>query len=222
MIPELPEAWKTLLRSELEQDYWHALLLDIQASYLINEPPIYPPAPLVFQALELCSPEQVKVVILGQDPYHGEGQAMGLSFSVPGGVKIPPSLQNIYKEIVDDLGQSILDSGDLTRWAEQGVLLLNSTFTVEADMAGSHQGKGWEQFTDALITTISEKRQNVVFLLWGKFAQAKVDLIDNSKHLVLTAAHPSPLSAHRGFLGCKHFSQTNEYLESRNLLKIKW
>jgi len=222
MIPDLPEAWKTLLAPQLQKDYWQALTLDINASYLINDPPIYPPAPLLFQALELCPPGEVRVVILGQDPYHGEGQAMGLSFSVPAGTKIPPSLQNIYKEIASDVEQPIPYSGDLTHWAKQGVLLLNSTLTVEAGSASSHQGRGWEQFTDHVIQSVSDQQEHVVFMLWGKFAEAKSSLIDESKHLILTAPHPSPLSAHRGFLGCKHFSQCNEYLKQNNLPEILW
>lgn len=222
MVPDLPKAWKTLLEPETHKAYFEQLLLDINASYLVSDPPIYPPAPLVFSALELCPPEEVRVVILGQDPYHGDGQAMGLSFSVPNGVKIPPSLQNIYKEIADDLEQPIPKSGNLTHWAEQGVLLLNATLTVEASNAGSHQGKGWEQFTDHVIQTISTKRQNIVFLLWGAYAGKKAELIDESKHLILTAPHPSPLSAHRGFLGCKHFSQCNAYFKNHAIKEIKW
>jgi uracil-DNA glycosylase len=222
MIPDLPKAWKTHLQAEMQKDYWQPLTLEVNASYLIDEPPVYPPAPLAFNALELCSPDQVKVVILGQDPYHGDGQAMGLSFSVPDGVKIPPSLQNIYKELASDLDRPIPTSGNLEHWAKQGVLLLNSTLTVESGNAGSHQGKGWEQFTDQIIKTVSKEKENVVFILWGKFAEAKSDLIDESKHLILTAPHPSPLSAHRGFLGCKHFSQTNEYLKQNNHSEIKW
>ncbi len=222
MIPELPEEWKTYLQSETTKDYWQALTLDVNASYLINEPPIYPPAPLVFNALQLCPLDTAKVVILGQDPYHGPGQAMGLSFSVPDGVKIPPSLQNIYKEIADDLGQPIPDNGNLEHWSIQGVLLLNATLTVEAANAGSHQGKGWEQFTDQIIKTVSDEQEHVVFLLWGKFAQDKANLIDESKHLILTAPHPSPLSAHRGFFGCKHFSQCNKYLQNHAINPIAW
>jgi uracil-DNA glycosylase len=222
MIPDLPQAWKTHLQAEMQKDYWRPLTLEINASYLIDEPSVYPPAPRVFNALMLCPLDQVKVVILGQDPYHGPNQAMGLSFSVPDGVKIPPSLQNIYKEIASDLDQPIPDSGNLEHWAKQGVLLLNATLTVEASSAGSHQGKGWEQFTDQIIKTVSNKREHVVFLLWGKYAQAKQSLVDESKHLILTAPHPSPLSAHRGFLGCRHFSQTNEYLKQNNHSEIKW
>ena len=222
MIPDLPEAWKTLLAPELQKDYWQALTLDVSASYLINDPPIYPPAPLLFQALELCPPGAVRAVILGQDPYHGEGQAMGLSFSVPKGTKIPPSLQNIYKELASDLDQPIPDSGDLTHWAKQGVLLLNSTLTVEAGSAGSHHGRGWEQFTDHIIQSVSDQQEHVVFMLWGKSAESKGSRINESKHLILTAPHPSPLSAHRGFLGCKHFSLCNAYLKNHERPEIKW
>jgi len=222
MIPELPAAWKTLLESELHKPYFQQLTLDINASYLIDEPPIYPPAPLVFNALKLCPPNDVRVVILGQDPYHGAGQAMGLAFSVPDRIKIPPSLRNIYKELASDLDQAIPHSGNLTSWAKQGVLLLNTTLTVEAGNAGSHQGKGWEKFTDHIIATISDQQDHVVFMLWGKFAESKADLIDESKHLILTAPHPSPLSAHRGFFGCKHFSQCNAYLRSHSNNEIIW
>ena len=222
MIPDLPKPWTTLIGGETNKDYFKQLMLEIEASYLIKNPPIYPPAPQVFNALHLCPPDQVKVVILGQDPYHGEGQAMGLSFSVPDGLKIPPSLQNIYKELANDLQQPVPTSGNLERWAKQGVLLLNATLTVESGDAGSHQSKGWEEFTDQVIRTVSDTQKNVVFLLWGKFAAAKSALIDESKHLILTAPHPSPLSAHRGFLGCKHFSQTNEYLKNHTIGPIVW
>ena len=222
MIPDLPTPWKTYLADETKKLYWEALMLDINASYLINEPPVYPPAPLVFNALKLCPPSGVKIVILGQDPYHGPKQAMGLSFSVPDKVKVPPSLQNIYKELADDLDQPIPASGNLTHWAKQGVLLLNATLTVEASNAGAHQGRGWEQFTDQIIKTVSTEQDHVVFILWGKFAAAKSSLIDEQKHLILTAPHPSPLSSHRGFFGCKHFSQANEYLKNHDEKEILW
>lgn len=222
MIPELPNPWKTLLSTETKKDYYQRLMLDVAAAYLVNDPPIYPPAELVFNAFELCPPKKTKVVILGQDPYHGKGQAMGLAFSVLGGTPIPPSLQNIFKELRSDVGMPIPESGNLSHWANQGVLLLNATLTVEAERAGSHQGKGWEQFTDQIIQTISDKKEHVVFLLWGNYAQAKSSLIDESKHLILTAPHPSPLSAHRGFFGCKHFSQTNEYLKNHAIKPIEW
>jgi uracil-DNA glycosylase len=197
-------------------------MLEIEASYLIKNPPIYPPAELVFNALELCPPKKTKVVILGQDPYHGKDQAMGLAFSVLGGTKIPPSLMNIFKELKSDVGMPIPKSGNLSHWANQGVLLLNATLTVEAENAGSHQGKGWEQFTDQIIRTVSTEQKHVVFILWGKFAAAKSCLIDEQKHLILTAPHPSPLSSHRGFFGCKHFSQANEYLKNHALEIIHW
>ena len=222
MIPDLPDPWKTLIGAETKKDYFKQLMLDVEASYLINKPPIYPPAELVFNALELCAPKKTKVVILGQDPYHGKDQAMGLAFSVLGGTKIPPSLMNIFKELKSDVDMPIPQSGNLSHWANQGVLLLNATLTVEAENAGSHQGKGWEQFTDHIIETISAKQQHVVFILWGNYAQAKSNLIDESKHLILTAPHPSPLSAHRGFFGCKHFSQTNEYLQLHKITPIEW
>ena len=222
MIPDLPDQWKTYIGEETKKDYYQALMLDVQASYLVNDPPIYPPAPLVFHALELCLPTDVKVVILGQDPYHGAEQAMGLAFSVLGGTPIPPSLKNIFKELEQDLGLPIPQSGNLSHWANQGVLLLNTTLTVAAGSAGSHQGKGWEQFTDHIITTIAQQQEHVVFLLWGKYAEAKANLIDTTKHLILTAPHPSPLSAHRGFFGCQHFSQTNSYLEHHGRKPIEW
>ena len=218
----MEKSWKTALQPEFEKEYFKQLILDVEASYLINDPPIYPPQPLIYNALNQCPLPDVKVVILGQDPYHGEGQAMGLSFSVSDGVKIPPSLQNLYKEIQSDTGTQPSKSGNLERWAKQGVLLLNATLTVEAGNAGSHQGKGWEEFTDQIIKTVSDKREHVVFFLWGKYAQSKAPLIDESKHLILTAPHPSPLSAHRGFLGCKHFSQCNEYLKNHTTDPIVW
>ena len=183
---------------------------------------IFPPAKLIFNAFDSCPFEQVRVVILGQDPYHGIGQAHGLCFSVNDGVKIPPSLQNIYKEISSDLGIETSPTGNLERWAKQGVFLLNATLTVQANMAGSHQGKGWERFTDEVIRKLSKERENIVFLLWGSYAQQKESLIDSSKHLILKTVHPSPLSAFRGFSGCKHFSQTNEYLRRNGLPEINW
>lgn len=217
-------SWKAALANEFEQDYFTQLTTEIRADYMIGSPPIYPPAPLIFNAFNLTPFDEVRVVILGQDPYHGSGQAMGLSFSVPEGVAVPPSLRNIYKEIASDLGRPVAnpDSGNLTHWAEQGVLLLNATLTVAHQSPASHQGRGWEQFTDAVIQKISNEREHVVFLLWGTYAGKKSNLIDSAKHLILTAPHPSPLSAHRGFLGCKHFSQTNEYLSAHNYTSITW
>jgi len=222
MIPDLPKPWTTLVGAETNKDYFKQLMLEIEASYLIKNPAVYPPAELVFNALELCSPQNTKVVILGQDPYHGKDQAMGLAFSVLGGTKIPPSLMNIFKELKGDVGIPIPQSGNLSHWANQGVLLLNATLTVETEQAGSHQGKGWEQFTDHIIEMISDMQQHVVFILWGNYAQAKSSLIDESKHLILTAPHPSPLSAHRGFFDSKHFSQTNEYLQQHKITPIEW
>ena len=222
MSVDIEESWKTALADEFEKAYFKQLWVNVRADYLLGDPLIYPPASLVFKAFALTPFDKVKVVILGQDPYHGPGQAMGLSFSVPDGVKIPPSLQNIYKEIASDLGQATAPSGNLESWAEQGVLLLNSTLTVEAHKAGSHQGRGWEHFTDAVITKISDECEHIVFLLWGAYAGQKAELIDDSKHLILTAPHPSPLSAHRGFFGCKHFSKCNEYLKNHAIKEIGW
>ncbi len=220
MNVQIDESWRKALGDEFEQEYFKILSSQIREAYLTAT--VYPPPKLIFNAFEHCPFAKVKVVILGQDPYHGAGQANGLSFSVPDGVRIPPSLQNIYKEIKDDLGIKIPESGNLERWAEQGVLLLNATLTVGAGFAGSHQGLGWERFTDAVIQKISDEKKHVVFLLWGRYAQDKGKNIDNTKHLVLTAPHPSPFSAHTGFSGCKHFSKTNEYLAKHKLSKINW
>ena len=183
---------------------------------------VFPPPKCIFNAFTLCPFEKVKVVILGQDPYHGDGQAHGLSFSVPEHVGIPPSLQNIYKEIVAEMGGAMPKSGNLEHWAKQGVLLLNATLTVRAHTAGSHQGKGWEEFTDAVIKTLSDKKEHLVFLLWGNYAKKKSELIDWEKHLVLESAHPSPFSAANGFFGNNHFVQTNEYLKKWGLREVGW
>jgi uracil-DNA glycosylase len=182
----------------------------------------FPPAKHIFRAFDLCPFNKVRVVIIGQDPYHDVNQAHGLCFSVQEGVPAPPSLVNIYKELNRDLGKPIPTSGDLTHWAEQGVLLLNATLTVEAHKAGSHQGKGWEELTDAAIQALNNQRSNIVFMLWGSYAQRKGQFIDRRKHLVLTAVHPSPLSAYRGFIGCGHFSQANNYLQQHGLSPIAW
>ena len=182
----------------------------------------FPPSGQIFRAFDLCPFDKVRVVIIGQDPYHDVNQAHGLCFSVQDGVKIPPSLDNIYKELNRDLGKPIPTSGNLTHWAEQGVLLLNATLTVEAHKAGSHQGKGWEELTDAAIMALNEKREKIVFMLWGSYAQRKGKYIDRRKHLVLEAVHPSPLSAYRGFIGCGHFSQANNYLLQQGLSPIAW
>jgi uracil-DNA glycosylase len=183
---------------------------------------IFPPAREIFRAFDCCDFDQVKVVIIGQDPYHGPGQANGLCFSVRSDVKMPPSLVNIFKEIQSDLGKPFPPNGELERWANQGVLLLNATLTVRASSPGSHQNKGWEAFTDAVIREISEKKNNVVFLLWGAYAQKKGEIIDRNKHMVLASAHPSPFSADRGFFGSKHFSKTNDYLRSKGITPIDW
>ena len=217
---KIAESWKPHLQEEFEEDYFKDLIAFVKED--IQKYTIYPPGKLIFNAFEKCSFNDVKVVILGQDPYHGKGQANGLAFSVNDGVRIPPSLINIFKEIHADLGKPIPSGGNLERWAEQGVLLLNSMLTVRAEMAGSHQKKGWEQFTDAVIQKISDSKENVVFLLWGAYAQKKGRVIDQSKHLVLESAHPSPLSAHRGFLGNQHFSKANQYLAKMGKEAIDW
>ena len=216
MNVQIEADWKAVLKSELGKEYFTELIDEVNSLYLSGV--VYPSQELIFNAFTYCPFTKVKVVILGQDPYHGFGQAHGLAFSVPDEIKIPPSLMNIYKEI----GNSLPLSGNLVPWAEQGVLLLNSTLTVTAHQPGSHQKLGWETFTDAVISKVSDKQKHVVFLLWGAFAQKKEGLIDHTKHLVLTAPHPSPLSAHRGFLGCGHFRKANEYLEKHKRAGITW
>lgn len=220
MDVKIEDSWKKALAHEFEQEYFEKLALFVRKEYTTKR--IFPPAKQIFNAFTLTPFQQVKVVILGQDPYHNIGQAHGLAFSVNEGVPPPPSLINIFKELHDDLHIDIPTSGNLTRWAEQGVLLLNASLTVEAHKAGSHQNKGWEVFTDAVIKKLSENRNHIVFLLWGAFAQKKATLINQEKHLILKAPHPSPLSAHRGFLGCKHFSTTNKYLASTGQTPIVW
>jgi uracil-DNA glycosylase len=217
---KLNPSWKEILSEEFEKAYFKNLAAFIKAEYANHV--VYPPGPHIFRALDTCDFQAVKVVIIGQDPYHGPNQANGLAFSVSKSVRIPPSLQNIYKEIASDLGAAIPKEGDLTRWASQGVLLLNATLTVRAKTPGSHQNHGWEQFTDAVIKALNAGRQNLVFLLWGKYAQQKGAVIDSSKHLVLEAPHPSPYSADRGFFGCKHFSKANEYLVVNAKEPIDW
>jgi uracil-DNA glycosylase len=216
----LETSWKQALTKAFEEPSFQDVTAFVKNAYLTKT--VYPPPAQIFHAMDACPFDKVRVVILGQDPYHGHGQAHGLSFSVPDGVPPPPSLQNIFKEIRDDLGVPIPKSGNLDRWAHQGVLLLNATLTVEAGQAGSHQGKGWEPFTDAIIKTLSDKREHLVFMLWGRYAQQKASLIDASGHLILQAPHPSPFSAHSGFFGCKHFSKANEYLKRNDLETIKW
>ncbi|NVO10887.1 MAG: uracil-DNA glycosylase [Bacteroidales bacterium] len=220
MNPQMEESWKEALKDEFKQDYFANL-----KAFLVEEKKkhvVYPPGPMIFNAFNYTPFNDVKVVLLGQDPYHGPGQAHGLCFSVANGVQKPPSLINIFKEIQSDLGMPSPLNGNLEKWAKQGVLLLNATLTVRAHQAGSHQKKGWETFTDAAITAISGNKKGVVFLLWGAYAQAKVSIIDQTKHFVLTAPHPSPLSVTRGFFGCKHFSKTNEILRSQGKMEIDW
>lgn len=219
MDVRIEQSWKQQLQDEFEKEYFVRLTDFVRNEYQTKK--IFPPAKLIFNAFEHTPFDKVKVVILGQDPYHNDGQAHGLSFSVNDGVRMPPSLVNIFKEIKDDLGIPMPTSGNLTRWADQGVMLLNATLTVEAHRAGSHQKKGWESFTDAAIRKLNENRENIVFLLWGAYAQKKADFIDTAKHLVLKAAHPSPLAG-GAFFGSKHFSQTNEYLTSKGLEPINW
>ncbi|MBU2038686.1 MAG: uracil-DNA glycosylase [Gammaproteobacteria bacterium] len=218
---ELHPSWQAVLGSELEQPYMHNLREFLKAEKAAGKV-IFPPGPQIFNAFNHTPFQQVRVVIIGQDPYHGPGQAHGLSFSVQPGVKIPPSLVNIFKEIEGDLGLRMSGSGDLTPWADQGVLLLNATLTVEQANAGSHQGKGWEQFADAAIRALNEQREGLVFVLWGSYAQKKGAVIDPQKHLVLKSVHPSPLSAHRGFFGNRQFSRINDYLISRGEAPIQW
>lgn len=220
MDVKIEESWKEILGTTFDQPYFQNLVAFVKDEY--SKGKVFPPGKDIFNAFDYCPVDQVKVVILGQDPYHGDGQAHGLSFSVKPGVPFPPSLMNIFKEIKADLGKDMPPNGDLSRWAKQGVFLLNATLTVRAHQAGSHQKKGWEEFTDSVIRSVSQEKEDVVFLLWGAYAQKKADLIDSNKHLILKAPHPSPLSAHRGFLGCKHFSKANEYLTSKGIDPIVW
>lgn len=221
MDVKIEPSWKARLSSEFEKPYFNQLVSFIKEEYQTQK--IYPPGKLIFNAFDKCPFDQTKVIILGQDPYHGPNQAMGLSFSVNDGVAFPPSLVNIFREIKDDLGIQIPLSGNLERWATQGVLMLNATLTVRANSAGSHQKKGWEQFTDAVIKCLSDEKEGLVFLLWGKYAQDKGAVIDTQKHLVLKCKHPSPMSANQGgWFGNKHFSQTNAYLLQQGLSPIEW
>mgnify|MGYP001016218956 CR=1 FL=1 len=220
MDVKIEKSWKEALQAEFDKPYFAALVDFVKREYATKR--IFPPAPLIFNAFDQCPLDEVKVVILGQDPYHGPGQAHGLCFSVNDGVEFPPSLINIFKEIERDLHIPVPSTGNLLRWAKQGVLLLNATLTVEAHKAGSHQGKGWEIFTDAVIRILSEKREHLVFMLWGSYAQQKGVLINHAKHMVLRSVHPSPLSAYRGFIGCGHFSEANEFLISKEKTPIQW
>lgn len=218
--PDIDDTWYRVLRPQFEAPYFAEL-----KSFLVSEKrqyTVYPPGPLIFNAFNLTPFDRVKVVILGQDPYHGPGQAHGLSFSVPDGVPYPPSLRNIFKELHDDLGIPMARSGNLEKWAREGVLLLNASLTVRAGEPTSHSRHGWEQFTDAAIRALSEQREHLVFILWGSYAIAKQSLIDSSKHLILKSVHPSPLSASRGFFGCHHFSLTNTYLKENGIEPIDW
>lgn len=220
MDVQIEESWKKLLQPEFEKPYFKSLTDFVRLAYTSGT--VYPPAKLIFNAFDSCPIDRVKVVIVGQDPYHEPGQAHGLCFSVNDGVQIPPSLVNIYKEIERDLGIVPPHSGNLTRWAQQGVLLLNATLTVEAHRAGSHQGKGWEEFTDAVIRCVANNRDHIVFILWGAYAQRKGASIDANRHLVLKSPHPSPLSVYRGFSGNQHFSKANDYLSAHGMEPINW
>jgi len=220
MEVKIEASWGTKLKQEFDSDYFVKLSGFVRDEYRTNT--IYPPGSLIFNAFNLCPFNEVRAVILGQDPYHGPGQAHGLCFSVREGIDFPPSLLNIFKEIESDMGYKPFHSGDLSRWATQGVLLLNATLTVRAHLAGSHQRRGWEQFTDSVIRILNADKENLVFFLWGAYAQKKGDAIDRSKHLVLESVHPSPLSASRGFFGNRHFSKCNSYLVEKGLKPVDW
>ena len=220
MQVRIDESWRQVLQPEFDKPYFELLTNFVRHAYATCQ--CFPPAGKIFRAFDLCPFDKVRVVIIGQDPYHDVNQAHGLCFSVQEGVRIPPSLENIYKELNRDLGKPIPTSGNLTHWAEQGVLLLNATLTVEAHRAGSQKGKGWEELTDAAIQALNNQRENIVFMLWGSYAQRKGQFIDRNRHLVLTAVHPSPLSAYRGFIGCGHFSQANVYLQQHGQTPIAW
>lgn len=220
MQVRIDDTWRAVLQPEFDKPYFELLTSFVRSEYARGE--CFPPGPLIFHAFDACPFDRVRVVIIGQDPYHDVGQANGLCFSVNEGVRIPPSLENIYKELRRDLGKPMPQTGNLQSWADQGVLLLNATLTVRAHCAGSHQNKGWEEFTDAAIRALNDRRQHLVFMLWGSYAQRKGAFIDRRRHLVLTAPHPSPLSAYRGFIGCGHFSEANRYLEQHGLPTINW
>jgi uracil-DNA glycosylase len=220
MNVKIEESWQNVLQDEFEKPYFKDLVSYVKDEY--NSQKVYPPGNQIFSAFQMCPFEDVKVVILGQDPYHGPNQANGLAFSVSDQVRTPPSLLNIFKEIKSDLGKDLPNTGNLERWAMQGVLLLNATLTVRAGNAGSHQKKGWEEFTDAVVRKVNDLKENVVFMLWGAYAQKKGAFIDERKHLVLKAAHPSPFAADRGFFGTRHFSKSNEYLKQHGKEPINW
>ena len=220
MDVKIESSWKQVLQPEFDKDYFVKLTEFVRNEYKTRL--TFPPASLIFNAFDQCPFDKVKVVIIGQDPYHGDGQAHGLCFSVNDGVAFPPSLLNIFKEIERDLGKSMPASGNLIRWAQQGVLLLNATLTVQAHMAGSHQNRGWEAFTDAAIRKLATEKEHLVFMLWGSYAQKKGDFIDSNRHLVLKSVHPSPLSAYRGFIGNNHFSLANKYLQENGQTPVNW
>lgn len=220
MDVRIAEDWKEILHEEFEKPYFRELVEFVRQEYASGT--VYPAGRNIFRAFDKCPFDRLKVVIIGQDPYHGEGQANGLCFSVGAGVPLPPSLQNIFKEVAADTGRAIPTSGELERWAEQGVLLLNAVLTVRAHEAASHAGRGWEQFTDAVVRSIAERKEGVVYLLWGSYAQRKGAMADPSRNCILKAVHPSPLSAYRGFFGSRHFSQANAYLRSLGKEEILW
>ncbi len=220
MEVKIEKGWHEALKEEFEKPYFEKLTDFVRQEYQNTK--VFPPAKLIFNAFDQCPFDKVKVVIIGQDPYHDDNQAHGLCFSVNDDIAFPPSLRNIFKEIQNDLGIAPPTSGNLTRWAQQGVLLINATLTVRAHNAGSHQKKGWEEFTDAAIRNLAQKRENIVFLLWGAYAQKKSEMIDSNRHLILKSVHPSPLSASRGFFGNHHFSKTNEFLDSKGIEPIEW
>ena len=220
MEVNIEDSWKRRLQPEFDKPYFYNLTNFVKEEY--SKHTIYPPGKFIFHAFNTCPFDKVKVVIIGQDPYHEPGQYYGFCFSVLDGVPFPPSLLNIFKEIENDLGKPMPESGRLERWADQGVLLINAILTVRAHQAGSHRGKGWEEFTDAVIKILNDEKGNIVFMLWGSYAQRKGAFIDRNRHCVLTAAHPSPLSADRGFFGCKHFSKANQYFKSKGISEIEW
>ena len=220
MDVKISESWKNLLQEEFNKPYFEELTRFVKSEYSAGQ--VFPAGRNIFRAFDKCPFDRLKVVIIGQDPYHGVGQANGLCFSVDDGVQYPPSLQNIFKEIHDDIGSPIPSSGNLDRWAEQGVLLLNAVLTVRAHQAASHAGRGWEQFTDAVVRTIAQRKEGVVYMLWGNYAQRKGQIADPERNLILKSVHPSPLSVYRGFFGCKHFSKANDYLIQQGKEPIAW
>ena len=220
MDVKISESWKNLLQEEFDKPYFEELTRFVKSEYSAGQ--VFPAGRNIFRAFDKCPFDRLKVVIIGQDPYHGVGQANGLCFSVDDGVQYPPSLQNIFKEIHDDIGSPIPSNGNLDRWAEQGVLLLNAVLTVRAHQAASHSGRGWEQFTDAVVRTIAQRKEGVVYMLWGNYAQRKGQIADPERNLILKSVHPSPLSVYRGFFGCKHFSKANDYLIQQGKEPIAW